>query len=264
MGDKMNILFTGAASGIARKTIEKIKNRNIHIFISVHTEKQLERIKKIYQYDDNITCLKIDITKKKDCEKVKNLDIDVLICNAAIGESGSIVEMDIERIRKNFEVNVFGHFELVQLILEKMIKKQKGRVIMMSSLAGMMPIPFLGSYCATKASILKLTETMQLEMSLLKYPIDIICVMPGLYDTGFNRVMFENKYPSMDKKTYFKEEIDVIRRRENYFLTFLEKKKFESVIKIMEQSIFASKPKKIYKSPLLQAIGAKLYILLFE
>lgn len=260
----MNILITGAASGMQRKTIEKIKNKNVHIFVTVHTEKQLELVQTKYSTDPNITCLKIDITNKKDYVQLYNIDIDVLICNAAIGEGGSMIEIDMQRVRHNFEINVFRHFEIIQIVLKKMMRKGAGRIILMSSLAALVPIPFLGGYCATKASILKMCESLQMEMSLLSKKIHIICVLPGLYDTGFNRVMLENKYPFMEKETYFKEELEFIRKREDIFLSLFERRNMYTIVKQLKHAIFDKKPKKIYKAPFMQSIGAKIYLLFLE
>ena len=51
--------------------------------------------------------------------KIEGLDIDILVCNAATGEGGSIVEIPMSLVRHNFEVNVFSNFELIQKVLNK-------------------------------------------------------------------------------------------------------------------------------------------------
>lgn len=260
----MNILITGAAGGIARKVIDKIKSREDHIWVTVHTDAQLERAKKKYENNSHIQCMKLDITNSKDREKLKKMDIDVLLCNAAIGEGGSLAEMDMERVRHNFEVNVFSNFTCVQIVLKNMIKKGRGRIVLMSSLAGIVPVPFLGSYCATKASIIKIFETLRLELTLIPEEIDVICIEPGLYATGFNKVMFENKYPEMEKGSYFAPELAIIRARETFLLKLFERKKLDGIACKIEKAIYQRKPKKVYKDPYIQALFAKFYFLFFE
>ena len=141
------ILVTGARSGIINKVIDKIQNQ-YYIYVTVHTNKELEIVKNKYKDNKNIKCLKLDITNQKDINKIRNLDIDIFISNAAISESGSVAEIKIDKMRENFEVNVFSNFNIVQIVLKNMIKKGKGKIIMMGSLAGKIPMPFAGTYSA--------------------------------------------------------------------------------------------------------------------
>ena len=108
------ILFTGARSGIAASVIEKLINEDYFIYVTVHTQEQLIEVKKKYKGIKNIKCLKLDVTNKKDQEKIKDLDIDILVSNAAIGIGGSIIEVYMNDIRKNFEINVFSNFKIIQ------------------------------------------------------------------------------------------------------------------------------------------------------
>lgn len=256
-GDNMKkILITGARSGIIKKVIDKIKT-DYYIYVTVHTKSQLKSIKEIYKNNKNIKCLKLDITNKEDKEKIKNMDIDILISNAAISESGSIIEIPIEKIKNNFETNVFSNIEIIQIVLKNMIKKGHGRIIIMGSLAGKIPMPFAGSYSATKASIIKLTEALNIETKLLKENIEIILILPGLYKTGFNKLMFDKKYEFMNLDSYFNKQIELIKKSENIILKLFEKRKLDSIVKKIEKAIKDEKPKFIYSAPLSQNIFAK-------
>ena len=241
--------------------IKKILNRNYHIYVTVHTLEQLNKVKEKYSEYDNITCLKLDITNKNDYKKLDNIDINVFIANAAIGMSGSISELPIEKLREVFETNVFSNFELIQYILKKMIKKDSGKIIIMSSLAGIIPISFLGPYGASKSSIIKLTETLRKELKLITNNIKLVLVEPGLYKTGFNLFMFEKKYSWMDKNSYFKEELDFIRSKENIIMKLFEYKDFDSISNPIVKAIENENSKFLIKKPFLQAIGAKIYLL---
>lgn len=256
IGDKMEtILITGARSGIMKQLIEKIRY-NYKIYLTVHTENQYKRVKEYYKDYKNIICMKLDITNELDRNKVKDLDIDILISNASIGNGGSVASMEIDRIRENFEVNVFSNFSLVQLVLKNMIKKDKGKVIMMSSLASILPIPFLGSYCSTKASISMLSSSLKKELKCITKNIKIVLIEPGMYHTGFNQVMLENKYDNMD---LFKDEINLIRKKENLFFNLIEKKNLDSIVNKIYNAVISDDSKFIYRAPLFQVIGVKLY-----
>lgn len=258
------ILFTGARSGIANAVIDKLKEEDYFIYLTVHTDKQLEIVEKKYLDIPNVTCIKVDVTNKLDIEKIEALDIDILVSNAAIGNGGSVAEIDINKIRENFEVNVFGYFKIIQVTLKKMIRKKTGKIINISSLAGIIPIPFLGSYSASKASIIKLTETLHCELKLLDSDIKVVLVEPGLYKTGFNNVMFENKYEQMNIDSYFKNQLEFLRKKETIFLEKFERKNLNSIVKKIIKAIKKENPKFIYRAPLSQVFIAKMYQLFKE
>lgn len=253
------ILVTGARGGIANSLIERLKNKEFLIYITVHTKKELIRVKEKYKNYKNIKCFKLDITLENDRKILESLDIDILINIAGIGYGGSISEISMDLVRENFETNVFASFEIVQIVINKMIQKNSGKIIIMSSLIGLMPLKFLGVYSATKASIIHLTTTLKEELKLLDTNIKVVLIEPGMYHTGFNQVMLENKYDWMSQKSYFKNELDLIRKKENFFFNLFEKKNLNSIVSKIEKSVVEDNPKFIYRAPLLQVIGAKLY-----
>ena len=256
-----SILITGARSGIIAPVIKKLLNKNYKLYLTVHTNKELEKIKEKYNKYKNVECFKLDVLNKEDKNKLKTLDIDILISNAAISYGGSISELPIEKLRENFEVNVFSNFEIVQIVLKNMIKKDKGKIIMISSLSGLVPLKFIGGYSATKASIIKLTETLKSEIKLISKNIKIVLVEPGMYHTGFNQYMLENKYDWMNKKSYFKEELEYIRKQENLLFKIFELKKFDSIANPIYKAVVCKNPPFLVRAPLYQVIGAKIYLL---
>lgn len=253
------ILYTGARSGIAKNVIDKfINNKDYLIYLTVENDNQLKQIAKIYKDIDNVKYFKLNLLDEEDIKLVEKLNIDILVSNAAVGYGGSIAEMDIEKIKENFNVNVFNNIKLVKTVLKQMIKKKEGKIIMMSSLAGIMTIPFLGSYCATKASIIKFTQCLKMELKNLDTNIKISLVLPGMYHTGFNQVMLENKYKGMEQG-YFKEELELIRAKENLFFNLLELNSYDSISNKIYKAITTNNPKFIYTAPLSQYIASKIY-----
>ena len=252
------ILITGACGGIAESVIQKLLDEDYFIYVTVHTMQQLKRVKDKYKNNNNVECFKLDVTNTKDREKIKNLDIDTFVANAAIGYGGSIIDIDIDKIRENFEVNVFSNFELVQLVLKNMLKKNSGKIIIISSIAGIVPLRFLGSYSASKSSVIKLTQTLRKELKLITKKINISLVLPGMYHTGFNQVMLENKYLNMDGSIFGAKEKE-IRFWEDLFWNIFEYKSLNSITKQIYQAIVSNKSKFIYSAPLNQKIFAKIY-----
>lgn len=76
--------------------------------------------------------------------------------------------------------------------------------------------------------------------------------------------MLENKYPWMEKKSYFKEFIPQIRDEENKLFNFLEKKDLNSIVDKIVDAVESDNPKFIIRAPILQVIGVKIYSLLFK
>ncbi|WP_225744032.1 SDR family oxidoreductase [Marinilactibacillus sp. Marseille-P9653] len=127
---------------------------------------------------------KLDVTDPKDREKAWNWDIDVLVNNAAIKEGGAVVDIPEDNLRNQFDVNVIGPVLLTQGFARKMIEKNKGRIVFVSSISGMMVNPFSGPYSASKYATEALVNTLSQELQ--EFNIEVATINPGPYLTGFN------------------------------------------------------------------------------
>ena len=252
----MKILITGAASGIGYLTALTLAERKHEVYLTCHTEKQAQNVQEKVKDYSNIRVMKIDITDEDDRKKVLDLNIDVLYNNAAIGQGGSIIETDIDKVKENFEVNVFSSFRLLQLVIKQMIDKDKGRIIMMSSLAGIFPMPFMGIYSATKASITSITKALQKELFFLGTNVKAVLIEPGLYHTGFNNLFLDNKY---DDGKYFEDIKKELYNVEHFLLKVTEKKELDSIVIQIVRGVEDEKPKSVYRAPFIQSKLAKIY-----
>lgn len=252
----MRILITGAASGIAYLAALTLAERGNDVYLTCHTQKQVNVVKEKINNQKNITVMKVDITKEEDRKKVLDLNVDCLYNHAGIALGGSIIEADMDEVRTNFEVNVFSSFRLLQLVLRQMVDKDKGRIVVMSSLASHFSIPFAGVYSATKASITSIVTALQEEMLLMRTSVKVVLIEPGLYYTGFNQVFLENKY---DNGKYFKDVKKELRTVEQFIFKSLERKKLDSIAVQIVRAIEDKKPKKVYRAPFLQAKLIKIY-----
>lgn len=254
-GDIMQkILITGARSGMIYPVIQKLKDD--YVYVSVHTESELKRVSKLYEKNSNIHCLKLDIVK--DADKLEDLDIDVLVLNGAVAESGSLLEIPLEKVKENFEVNVFSNLNLIQKVVNNMIYKGFGRIVIISSLTSKMALPFLGSYCSTKAALSVMARCLHYECMLLRSNIEIVLVEPGLYKTGFNKLTFDKKYEFMDNNSFFESQIDLIRKSENIYLKLFEKRNLNSISNKIYKAITCKNPKFRYSAPLSHNLFAKI------
>lgn len=253
------ILITGARSGMIYPVIQRLK-RNYFIYVTVHTDSEVKYIKNLYK-ENNIECIKLDITK--DLDKLNKLDIDILVCNAAIAESGSLFEIPLEKVKENYNVNVFSNLDLIQKVSKKMIKKGKGKIVIISSLTSKMVLPFLGSYSSSKASLSAIARSLYYESKLLKSKIDIVLIEPGLYKTGFNKLAFDKKYEFMDNDSFFKSQIELIRKVENAYLFLFERRKLKSIANKIYEAITIDNPKFRYSAPFSHNLFSKIINLFY-
>ncbi len=260
----MKILITGATSGIAYNVAKQLIKRGHTLYLGSRTEKEKDYLKeKLNQEDLDAICLKIDVTNQKDLEKVENIEIDCLISHAGIGIGGSILNTDIKDLRKVYETNIFGNFELVQRVYHNMtLKNKKGKLFITSSLASMLPFPYLGFYTSSKAAISLLTFTIRKELKILNPNISVSLIEPGAYHTGFNQVMIDKKGKLLWKEEEIEEQ-SITRLQRNLF-AIIEKKKFSSIVKKIVKEVEKENPKFKIRAPILQIVGTKLYLLIFR
>ena len=249
------ILFTGAKSGIAKDTINHLI-KNYYIYITVHTKKEEEILIKEYKNINNIKVFKLDVTNQEDKNKIKDLEIDIIVLNAAIGYGGSLLEIPIEKIKENFETNVFSNIEIIQIIIGKMLEKKKGKIIIISSIAGLIPIEFMGSYCATKSSLIMIAKVLKKELKLLESNIKVKLILPGVYKTGFNEIMRDNKKEYIKR---FKNKERQINLKEMIIFDLLAKNNLTTIRKEVIKAINDNNNKFIYSAPLSAKIISKLY-----
>lgn len=252
----MRILITGAASGIGYLTALTLSYRNHFVYLTVHTKKEEENLKERLKDNKNIEVMKIDITNQLDRKKVLSLNVDCLFNNAAVGLGGSIIEADMNKVRESYEVNVFSSFSLLQMVLKQMVEKDRGRIIVMSSLASTFTFPFMGIYASSKASISSITKCLQKELFFIGTNVKVILVEPGLYHTGFNQLFLDNKY---DNGKYFKDIKEELNNIEHFLVRLGEKEKLDSIVIKIIRAIEEEKTKSVYRAPFMQSLSAKIY-----
>lgn len=254
----MNILITGAASGIGLNTGLKLAKLGYHVFLTTEDDKQLEVLREKVVDFPNIGTFRLNVKNKEDVELLKKFNVDVLISNAALGLGGSILEADMKKVRDVYEVNVFSNFELIRIVLNNMLNKNSGKIIIISSMIANIPVPFMGIYGSTKASISMLGQCLKKEIKLINKNVQITLIEPGIYKTGFNKVMLDNKYDNENSR--FKKFDESIRNFENELLKYVGTNNLNSVSDKIIDIIEKDKLKSIYRTPLVQSILIKLYI----
>ncbi len=263
----MKILITGAASGIGFDLAKALAIRGHLVYITVHTKEEVKPVKeKIEKLNLPILCFKMDIRNKSDRGLINTLNIDCLVNHAGIGNGGSLLYMDIDVLKDNYETNIFASFSLLQEFYRiKKQRKEKGKIFITSSIASMLPIPFIGCYTSSKAAISMLAFTLKEELKYLKdKDISISLVEPGAFKTGFNQVMIDNKdkYLSHDNKIYHNR--NSINHLQRNMFALIEKNNTKSLVKALVKEIESPNPKFKIRRPIIQGIMTKLYLLLYR
>jgi len=241
------VFITGGRSGIIKSVIDKIKN-DYNIYLSVHTLAEFREVRRIYGNYSNIRCFKLDLTSDYDLKSVSDLNIDILICNGAVMESGTLFDMPFDKIKYNFDVNYFGNLRLIRCFIKN---NNKLKIIIMSSLGSKIPMPFCGAYSSSKAALSQMVKAFRYECMILKKNIKVVLIEPGLYKTGFNENGFNKKYDYFDYN-------DNVRMFDNFILKF-QKKNLSSISNKIVKAIETENSKNTYRSPFLQALFVKIY-----
>lgn len=230
-------------------------SENNRVFLTVHRKESIELLEKKIRGYKNISVFKLDINDRSDCEYIRKLNIHVLVNNAAIGSAYSLVDMPVEQLRRIYETNIFSTMELTQLVLENMIEKNYGKIVFISSLAGVFTMPFLSAYASSKSGLSYIAKCMNKELKSINKNIDVKLIELGAYSTGFNQKMYEH-LKCCDSK-YF--DYNKIYKKINRFFLFTEIKNLKAPVNIITKAILSNDRKLLYRSPSVLGMIARLY-----
>lgn len=184
--DTKNILITGAGTGFGRGAVIALAEMGHRVIGGTLGDAEASDLAAAHP---NITAQKLDITDEADLAAARSLDVDVLLNNAGRGQLGPVADVPMSDVRKVFEVNVFGTMQITQAILPGMKAKGAGRVITVSSIAGLFSGALSAPYAMTKHALEAFSKSLRVEME--PYGIEVCKLNPGPYATGFNDAMVE-------------------------------------------------------------------------
>lgn len=204
-----NVFITGATKGIGKSTAIKFAEMGANVILVGRTKSLLEELKKEIEdkYKVEAYILELDVTKGKDVEEkidslpkdIKN-NIDILVNNAglAIGLD-KVYESSMEDYDRVIDTNIKGVLYITKKIVPLMVERNKGYVVNLGSIAGDMAYYGGAVYCATKAAVKMLTDTLRIE--LVDTNIRVTNIKPGLVETEFSKVRFKGN-EERAKNTY--------------------------------------------------------------
>ena len=202
------ILITGASSGLGKAMCEefaKAGNRVIGTSRNISGNNETIHIDECVSYE----MINLDVTDEESCNKAVNYvvnnegRIDLLVNNAGFGIAGSLELTDEEEMRSQIDTNFFGAFRMYRAVIPYMRKQQSGRIINVSSVASVVPIPFQSLYSAGKAALDSLSQSADMEVR--RFGIKSVTVRFGDMKTGFTRNRVKTKgtiYDELSSRTY--------------------------------------------------------------
>lgn len=172
-------VVTGATSGIGKALLKRIAEDNI-VFAGYRNEKYLGEL---IELSHNIYPFYIDYAKPETIKPAaeyllsKCARIDTLVNIAGCVVAGPIEKIEMSEIRRQFDVNVFGHLEFSKLLLDSL---EGGKIINVSSMASFGVFPFISPYCASKRCLDMFFNALLVEN---KKNIQVVSVKPGVIAT---------------------------------------------------------------------------------
>lgn len=176
----MVVFITGISSGFGLETAKLLSQEGHTVYGTVRRD--VEPLPKVHY-------IKVDV---RDCEAVmkavsevaeKEGRIDVLVNNAGMGIGGPVEFATEEEIRLQMDTNFMGLVHCVDAVLPYMRKQGDGKIIALSSIGGLMGLPFQGFYSASKFAIEGYCEALRLEIQ--SFGIQVVALRPGDFATGF-------------------------------------------------------------------------------
>lgn len=185
---QLSILITGASSGIGRECALFFEKEGHVVFAGIRQPEAGEALQKEASDPTRLKPIVLDVEDEASLkqafrtvqDEVGSAGLDGLVNNAGLVVAGPLEYLPIEQLQKQFEVNVTGQIRVTQAFLP-LIRKGKGRIVNMGSIAGKSTLPFTGPYNASKHAFEALTDALRME--LYPWGIHVAIIEPGVIST---------------------------------------------------------------------------------
>lgn len=188
------VLITGASSGIGKASAEFLMGNGYKVYGTSRKQKIEGEEQSIHKSDTGnnsgfIKMLQLDVCNEDSIKAAveyiveKEGTIDILINNAGFGVAGAVEDTSAEEAYKQFDTNFFGVLRMCRNVVPIMRCQNRGLIINIGSVAGLITIPFQSMYCASKYALEAMSEALRIEVK--PFGIKVVLVEPGDTKTGF-------------------------------------------------------------------------------
>ena len=183
-------LVTGASSGIGLEITKILASQNYDIVICARREKELQDLAEEIRRQHTVNC-KVIVADLTTAEGIDLLikdsgEVDILVNNAGFGILGDHLDMQLGRQLEMIELNIHALTRLSHVFGNLMVRKGKGRIMNVASIASYISGPSFAVYCATKAYVLSYSRALHKELKNKGVTVTALC--PGYVTTGFQEV----------------------------------------------------------------------------
>lgn len=192
-------LVSGASSGIGKAIALELWRRGAKVALASRRLPELEAIVREWSSfprkreaspsDSRLLAVKLDVQDDESCRQAIDAvaerwgGLSLLVNNAGFGVYGPAEVIPLKEAKELFETNYFGACRLTLAAFPQLKRAGGASVVMVSSIAGAMGVPWMGHYGASKAAMNNLTETLRMELK--PYGIHVFAVLPGITRTEF-------------------------------------------------------------------------------
>ncbi len=203
-GAKKSVLITGATDGLGKAAALLLARRGYRLFAAGRSsEKRAQLDAMAREKKLPLESMALDVCDDNSVEEAvravlgKAGAIDVLVNNAGVNYTASVEDLTMEDWRAQFETNFFGVLRVTRAVLPHMRERRSGRILMMSSLSGLVTPPTQGAYSSSKHALEGLSNALRLE--LYPFGIDVVLIEPGYIITGIQKAAAELSKPYLEK-----------------------------------------------------------------
>ena len=186
-------LITGASSGIGKEFANQIAAKGLNLVLVARRKDRLEELALSLQnqYKIKVRTIALDLLEENAVEtlvsKTNDLNIGLLIPNAGTETHGSFIGNDYNQESKVVKLNTLIPMQLAHAFSAKMVKRNKGGILFVSSTFGHQSVPYFANYSATKAYILSIGQALNYELK--QFGVDVTVLSPGLTKTEMSQNM---------------------------------------------------------------------------
>ena len=188
----MKALITGASSGIGRDMAREFAKCKYDLILVGRNKDRLEELARELMKKENINAkiYSMDLSIRENAYSLfeQEKEIDVLINNAGFGLFGEFIKTDLNKELNMIDTNITALHILTKLYLKEMIKKNRGHILNVASIAGYMPGPLMATYYASKNYVVAFSRAIHKELKKIKSNVKISILCPGPVNTNFNNV----------------------------------------------------------------------------
>jgi NADP-dependent 3-hydroxy acid dehydrogenase YdfG len=180
-------LVTGASTGIGFTFSKHLLDLGATVYLSSRTQKTLDNAAELLKDYDKAFFQTVDVTMEEEVKNwieeayAKEKRIDFLFNNAGIGVFGASYGYLMEDWKRTIDINLYGVIYGIHHILPIMMNQKSGHIVNVSSIAGLVPIPYQAAYCASKFAVVGIGECLRYEME--RHGIYVSTICPGNVET---------------------------------------------------------------------------------